>query len=172
MNIEDYQLVNEKHPILRTPTNQVDLDNPPFDLSLFSNIMKDLLIKYKGLGLSANQIGVPYSIFVFGNPEQKNDLITMINPRIVSTFGKSVYMMEGCLSFPSLMIKIKRPEGIRVRYVNEFNQTMTTKFEGMSARVIQHETDHLNGITFLERASLFHKDQALRKRKTIRRLSK
>jgi peptide deformylase len=80
-----------------------------------------------------------------------------------------VYLEEGCLSYPNLWVKIKRPKKIKVRYTNPDGKTETRVFDGMSARVFQHELDHLNGILHIKRANRIHLDQA---KKLAKKLSK
>lgn len=158
-------LVPQTDPILRTPTQPFDFDNPPMDpVALFEDL-KQTMLHNKGLGLSANQVGIPYAVFVFGNPLEPDSVAAAFNPKIVDVAGEPYYMEEGCLSFPHLFIKVKRPPVIRVRYTTQHNVTDTIKFEGMTARIFLHETDHLNGLTFIQVANRFHVDQARRKAK-------
>jgi peptide deformylase len=112
------------------------------------------------LGLAANQVGTPYRIFAMrGSPEN----FVCYNPRIVEKSQKEIVLEEGCLSYPNLIIKIKRPESIRVRFSTPNGDTITKQFTGMTARVFQHEYDHLEGIRFYDKANRFHRDQAMRK---------
>jgi peptide deformylase len=75
----------------------------------------------------------------------------------------TVSLEEGCLTFPGLTVKIKRPQHIRVRFTKPNNETITRQFTGMTARIFQHELDHLDGIIFYNRANRFHRDRALEK---------
>jgi peptide deformylase len=113
-----------------------------------------------GLGVAANQVGVPYRIFAMrGAPEN----FVCYNPKIVSQSKDEVVLEEGCLSYPGLLVKIKRPTVVRVRFNTPNGDSLTKQFIGMSARVFQHEYDHLQGIRFYDRANKFHRDQAMRK---------
>jgi peptide deformylase len=113
-----------------------------------------------GLGLAANQVGTPYRIFAMrAAPEN----FVCFNPKIVQQSEQTVTLEEGCLTYPGLIVKIKRPEFIRVRFQTPNGDTLTKQFIGMSARVFQHEIDHLDGIRFYDKANKFHRDQALRK---------
>ena len=87
----------------------------------------------------------------------------MFNPKIVDMSNETDYMVEGCLSFPGLLVKVKRARKIKVRFTFPNSQIVTKKFEGLSSRVIQHEIDHLNGITFKDRATRYHLEKALKK---------
>jgi peptide deformylase len=113
-----------------------------------------------GLGIAANQVGTPYRIFAMrGAPEN----FVCFNPKIVQYSEQTVVLEEGCLTYPGLLVKIKRSEFIRVRFQTPNGETLTKQFIGMSARVFQHEMDHLDGIVFYNRANKFHREQALRK---------
>lgn len=137
-----------------------DFSDPPFDPVEFAQTMVKFLHEHNALGLAANQVGVPYRIFAMrGHPEN----FVCYNPKIVQESQQTVTLEEGCLSYPDLIVKIKRPEFVRVRFTAPNGDTMTKQFIGMSARVFQHEYDHLEGIRFYDRANKFHRDQAMRK---------
>lgn len=139
---------------------EFDFKNPPFDPIEFSKEIMALLYEQNGLGLAANQVGVPYRIFAMrGAPEN----FVCYNPKIVGYSKDEVVLEEGCLSYPGLLVKVKRPTMIRVRFTAPNGDTMTNQFIGMTARVFQHEYDHLDGIRFYDRANKFHRDQAMRK---------
>ena len=74
-----------------------------------------------------------------------------------------ISLEEGCLSFPGLIVKVKRPQHIRVRFQTPNGDTITKQFTGMSARVFQHEIDHLNGVLYFNRANRYHRDVAMLK---------
>ena len=101
--------------------------------------------------------------------KEKQIIIGVFNPRIVDISSEMVYLEEGCLSYPNLWVKIKRPKKIKVRFTNPDGQTETRVFDGMSARVFQHELDHLDGILHVKRANKFHLDQA---KKLAKKLNK
>lgn len=147
-----------------THLNQIcedfDFVNPPFDPIEFAKELMAFMYEKNGLGLAANQVGVPYKIFAMrGLPEN----FVCFNPKIVGSSSDQVVLEEGCLSYPGLFVKIKRPTVVRVRFNTPNSDIMTKTFIGMSARVFQHEMDHLEGIKFFEKANKFHRDQAFRK---------
>lgn len=74
-----------------------------------------------------------------------------------------ITLEESCLSFPRLIVKIKRPRHVRVRFQSPTGETVTQQFTGMTARVFQHELDHLNGVLFYTRANRFHREKAFKK---------
>lgn len=141
---EPYSLVAEDNEFLKKKLD-------PFDFSLgldTEEISKRLIQTAKvnrGYGLSANQCGLPYRVFVMGAEEE---YFALFNPEIVSVSEETVHLEEGCLSFPFLFLSISRPKTIVVRYQNEKGEINQVKFDGISARVVQHEIDHLNGVTF------------------------
>ena len=123
-------------------------------------LLRDKLVEHKGVGLSASQLGIMTRAFVIGNPDVPSEIIGVFNPMIVDYDEETVVYEEGCVSYPGLFIKIKRPRGIRVRYRGWDGEAGTTRYEGYTARVFQHEYDHLNGVTFQTRANRYHLDQA------------
>lgn len=122
--------------------------------------LRDKMIEHKGVGLSAPQLGIMTRVFVIGNPNSASEIIGVFNPLIVNYDEETVVYEEGCVSYPGLFIKIKRPRGIRVRYRGWNGEADTVRYEGYTARVFQHEYDHLNGITYQTRANRYHLDQA------------
>lgn len=138
-------LVSETNSILKKPTTKVDFSSLNIDPV---KLTEDLLLtakEHKALGLAANQCGIPYSAIAVGDGETH---FVMINPEILSVSEETVHLQEGCLSFPFLLLAITRPKDVEVKF-QDFNGVEYTKnFSGLSARIIQHEIDHLNGITF------------------------
>ena len=114
-----------------------------------ANLLIEALQRYKGLGLSANQIGLRKRCFVAGVGD---NIVAYFNPIIAAIDDETSLQEEGCLSFPGLMIKIRRPTKIHLFYHDYEGNPHNKQFDGMTARIIQHETDHLNGITFKDQA--------------------
>lgn len=162
-----YTLIDDNDPILEEALPQFDFANPPIDPIELAHILADTMIKHRGMGLSANQIGLPHRAFVM----QTNPVLVCFNPWIVDQGNETIAMDEGCLSYPGLFVKITRPRNIRVRYTLPNGQTETQKFQGLTARIFQHELDHMNGINFLDRAKPVAKDLALRKYKKLKKIN-
>ena len=153
-------LVMGNDPILTKVCDEVDFTNPPFDLIDFSQQLVKYMYDTGGIGLAANQVGVPYRIFAMrGAPEN----FVCINPKIIMPGKEEVVLEEGCLSYPGLLVKVKRPQHIRVRFNTPNGDVLTKQFTGMTARIFQHELDHLDGIVFYNKANRFHRDQAMKK---------
>tara|TARA_B100001564_G_C20398373_1_gene560030 strand:+ start:199 stop:744 length:546 start_codon:yes stop_codon:yes gene_type:complete len=127
--------------------------------------MYELMKKYGGIGLSANQIGLPFNMFVMGDhPNLENGMkLTCFNPMIISKSEEEVVMEEGCLTFPFLFLKITRPRKVVVKYTDENNELKEGQLDGMMSRVFQHEYEHMLGRTFTEHASKLKLDRAYKK---------
>jgi len=161
-------LIDNKEKILHTELEPFDFANPPVDpLDLVSDLAETMLVE-GGIGISANQCGLPYRVFVMNADE----LIPCFNPKIVDVSEEQVYLEEGCLSYPDLYVKIKRPRRIKVRYTEPNGNTITRIFEGMTARVFLHELDHLNGKSYIDRANKMHLEQARKALKIKKRRKK
>ena len=154
------ELVKSNDPVLLTPCKDFDFQDPPFDPVEFSHELIKFMYENNGIGLAANQVGVPYRVFAMrASPEN----FVCFNPKIVQPSEKTVVLEEGCLSYSGLLVKIKRPEFVRVRFTTPNGDTITKQFVGMSARVFQHEYEHLDGVRFYDNANKFHREQAMRK---------
>lgn len=166
------KLVPPSDPILRKKTERWDFDNPPFDLQEFVENLCDTMVAERGVGLSANQVGVPYQVFVIGHPDSPDEIICVVNPKIVDNDNQIVLGEEGCLTWAGLFGKVKRYNQIRVRFANPLGDVNTAEISGFTARAFQHEYDHLQGITFLDRMSRYHLDAAKRQQKKLNKLRK
>lgn len=156
-----YKLVDPYDPILRTPTHEVDFDSDNASFMAFS--LAETLSKLNGLGLSANQVGVPYRICAINTGSH---IWVMINPKILWKSEDKSDFNEGCLSFPGLYLKIKRPRSIKVKFQAIGGEVVEKEFDGLTATVIQHEIDHLDGICYTDLISPIKLDIAKRKVKT------
>ena len=110
-----------------------------------------------GVGLAAPQIGVDLRVVIIRDPEAPpaKRKLALINPEVVETFGPEVAFEEGCLSFPGLFFDVNRPRGVVVNYTDEGGHKHQVRNEGMFARIVLHEVDHLNGVLFSDHLSLF-----------------
>lgn len=122
----------------------------------------DLMQKSKGVGLAANQVGLDAS--VFGMLKSNGDKIAVFNPVIRGVSDETNLGVEGCLSFPALMLNVKRANSIAVSYQNKEGITVNEELHGFDARVFQHEFDHLQGVNFVDRVGKLKLDIALKKR--------
>lgn len=151
-----HDLVDKYDPILKTELEKFDFQNPPTDPIQLAHDLAETMIDKGGIGISANQIGLPYRAFAI----MAEQIIVCFNPILLSESVEEIYLEEGCLSYPNLFVKIKRPHTIRVRYTEPNGNVITEKFGGMTARIFQHELDHLNGVVYTKRANKIHFEQA------------
>jgi len=142
-----YQIVKEGDEILREKAKPVPKINSNI-LKLLDN-MQDTMRNAEGVGLAAPQIGVPKRVIIVDLGEE---LIELINPEITSSEGNQIDM-EGCLSIPEVKGKVARYEKIVVIGLNRHGEMIEVKAEGLLARVLQHEIDHLNGTLFIDIAN-------------------
>ena len=145
------------------------------DRQELSDAMFEAMSKYGGIGLSANQVGLPFNMFVIGgHPSIENGLkMTCFNPMIVSTGEEEVMMKEGCLTYPFIFLDIKRPRKIVAKYTDENGDLQEAHLDGMMSRIFQHEYDHMLGRNFTERVSKFKLKRAMDKReKMIKKIEK
>jgi peptide deformylase len=112
------------------------------------------LIDHKGYGISANQVGLPFRLCVIGGADSMG-YEPMFNPSIIDHGKDEEVREEGCLSFPYLFLNIKRYTWVRVAWQNIRAEQMEHMFTGLTARIIQHELDHLDGITICQKVSPF-----------------
>ena len=111
----------------------------------------DSMEHYQGVGLSANQIGIPERVFIMYEDVNTRKILTCFNPKIIKKYDESSWFEEGCLSYPDEIINVKRPDRIVVKYEDENDKVHKLKLDGFPARVFQHEYDHLEGIDFTQR---------------------
>lgn len=155
-------------PILRKYCKKIDVSD--YTVSHFINDMFDTMMRSNGIGLAAPQVGKPIRLFIidtytflFEKEENRRKRRVFINPDIVKIYGKTWIIKEGCLSFPYFIAKIERYESIHIRYYNEILEKCEEIYQGLSARVIQHEYDHIEGKLFIDYLSTY-KNERLNKK--------
>ena len=162
------------HPLLKEPVAPWDWENVPEDPHELIGEMKEIMFKQNGVGLSANQVGIPYAMFIM-RWQEEDEIEAFFNPRIVNLTGDNIVLEEGCLSYPGMFPKIKRPDICRVsaEFISgEKVTTNTYNFKGFTSRIVQHEMDHLDGKLWYRRASSFHLQQARNAKKKLDRLKR
>lgn len=145
------RIVKYPHPTLRhksKPLRRVDRE-----LLAIVRQMFDLMYEHNGVGLAANQVDLPYRLFIL-NPESddanKDGELVFINPVITQRKGM-VEQEEGCLSFPEIYAPVRRPDKITITAYNLAGQEVTYNADGLLARAAQHEYEHLDGVLFIDR---------------------
>jgi peptide deformylase len=149
--------------ILRYPTDLVPIRCEivdSFDDGLRQTVahMLDVLRRSRGDGISAPQVGVNKRILAVDPKEDGRGLTVMVNPRALWTSRELTLEHESCLSIPSVLIPLKRPSWIEVEHQTVMGEKVTTVFGGWTARLIQHELDHLDGMVMLDHLDDFERD--------------
>ncbi|MCS7019425.1 MAG: peptide deformylase [Cytophagales bacterium] len=149
-----YPIVAYGDPVLRKVAAELTHDNPPNLPQLIAD-MFDTMHHAEGIGLAAPQIGLSLRLFVVDgsgtdDEEIKDFKKVFINPVILEQTGEKWGFEEGCLSIPSIREEVMRQSQVRVRYYDENWQLHEETYDGMKARVIQHEYDHIQGILFID----------------------
>jgi len=163
------EIVTYPAEILKRPTEKVEEIND--EIRDLIRDMFETMYSAEGVGLAANQIGVPLSIMVIDTSikEDSPDVkLVLINPEIINSEGK-VRFKEGCLSFPGLSVEVERFEKVELKAIDEEGREKVYELEGFPAIVFQHELDHLKGITFLDRLSAWRRRLALEKYRKLQR---
>ena len=135
------------------------------DRKELSDSMFTAMKKYGGIGLTCNQVGLPFNMFVLGDHVGLENGLKMacFNPIIISTGVEEVAMKEGCLTFPFVFLMITRPRKCVVKYEDENGDLKEGSLDGMISRVFQHEYDHMLGKTFVDGVSKMKLDMAYKK---------
>lgn len=145
------EIIHYPHPTLRyvsKPLKRVDAELKSMVAEMF-----DLMYEHEGIGLAANQVDLPYRLFVCnpkGDPDEKEAEYVFINPVILKGSGQHE-REEGCLSIPGVYAPVIRKEKITVQAYNLAGEEISGELDGLFARVVQHETDHLDGRLFIDR---------------------
>lgn len=150
---EILKLVDEYDPILHTPTKELsftDYDENSKPSYVAFSIAETLSKRDGALGLSANQCGLPYRMFAMNSGDK---IWMFINPKIVWASETLSEYNEGCLSYPGLFLKPKRASSVEIEFQELGGNVMRQKFDGLTATIVQHEIDHLDGISFIKKVS-------------------
>lgn len=143
---DQINIVDPASDIMRTPLQAFKFDeHDQSEIDMLVNVLSNKMVELGGVGLSANQVGLPYRLFVMGIREYHG---AFFNPKILETIGEPDSFKEGCLSYPGLFMYIKRPPSVRVSYQNQRGEHRETTFSGLTARIFLHEYDHMEGRDF------------------------
>jgi len=156
-----YELIDEASKVLRTPPQLFDFETRT-DAEEIASKLKEAMQRFGGIGLSANQVGIDARVFVMKSEDK--GVVAFFNPELKRVSQDTDLMKEGCLSFPDIYLMIKRSKVVELDYQDEKGEKHTLLLNGLAARCVQHEIDHLNGILFLQRASRLKLERALKSR--------
>jgi len=158
--------------VLNKKGSVIDSSYP--NLNTIIENMFETMYQANGIGLAAQQIGLDIKLFVVDltdysevDTELKDFKKVFINSEIIELSDEKMMAEEGCLSFPGIYFKVERPKKIKIKYLDESFNQKEEWFEGLSARCIQHEHDHTEGITFLKHMSPIRKNMMQGKLKTL-----
>lgn len=147
-NMAKLEIKKFPDPILRKKCEDVkEIDS---EIKNLIDSMMETQDSKDGLGLAASQVGISKKIIVIG----KN---AYINPKILKKGREKIIFEEGCLSFPGLFLKLKRPKEIEIEFLSPNGEKLRMKAEGLKAVIFQHEIDHINGILFIDHLTFWQK---------------
>ena len=141
-------LINNTDTLLSRRVNNCSYN---LDRSELAQTLVESMLHHRGVGLSANQIGISERAFAMVSDIETMQVIVVFNPKIIKEYTKKETMEEGCLSYPETFLQIERPYGIVVKFEDEDKKVHKIKMEGLMARIFLHEYDHMEGINFTQR---------------------
>jgi peptide deformylase len=155
-----YPIVAFGHPVLKKPGDVIVKGE--IDVEQLAADMFETMYNAQGIGLAAPQIGKSLRLFIADTTPLEDEEIgnwkqVFVNPEILEEFGEFWIYEEGCLSIPGIREDIDRRERLRIRYYDEKWVLHEEEFDGMKARIIQHEYDHIEGILFTDHITAFKK---------------
>lgn len=168
IQIQVEPLVPVTDPILNKPLTNC---SPDLDRKDIFRKLNNAMVHYKGIGLSANQVGINERVFVMYSDIKKKDVIACFDPIITDYSEETIIMDEGCLTWPGLWLKVERPEGFRCVYYDVDNELVQVEMHGLEARIFQHEYDHMEGTNFTRRVSNLRLNMAKRRATKMKKKS-
>jgi len=163
------KLVIFPNTILAERMPAFDFENPVMDPKELEKQMIEFMFANKALGLATNQVGIRTRVFTMGHSDDPESAQAFFNPIVEKHTDDTYDMEEGCLSFPGVYVKIKRPKKIQVTYQTSAGETKTEILEDYNAKCFLHELDHLEGITYKDRTSALKWAMAVKKSKPKRK---
>tara|TARA_A100001011_G_C14184161_1_gene788262 strand:+ start:109 stop:630 length:522 start_codon:yes stop_codon:yes gene_type:complete len=162
-------LIESTNPLLRIKLSECssDLDREKVESQLI-----DSMKHYQGIGLSANQVGIMERVFVMYSDVKKGEIISCFNPKIITQSDTEIVIDEGCLSYPGLWLKVKRPDGIEVEYEDKNGELQSKAMFGLECRIFLHEYDHMEGTDFTKKVSKIKLDRAKKRQSKMLKKSK
>ncbi|MCB1831996.1 MAG: peptide deformylase [Geminicoccaceae bacterium] len=162
-------IIEVPDPILKRPTDRVEQYDD--DLRRLLDDMLETMYDAPGIGLAGPQVGVSRRLAVIDISEEKNEPVRLVNPSIEWRSDTIVQAEEGCLSLPGQYADIRRPDAVHVCYLDEYGREQRIEADGLLARCLQHEIDHLDGILFTDHISSLKRNMVMRKLAKRRKLN-
>ena len=147
---------------LRMRANEVEL--PDESLPILAERMTNLMHEARGVGLAAPQVGILRRVLVYQTSEEE-PVVALVNPRVTSASEERITEDEGCLSLgaASVIVPVERPQSVTIEASSPDGEPLVIEAEGLEARVIQHEVDHLDGVLIIDRTTPEARQEALGK---------
>ena len=164
-----FKLIESTHPMLKLP---IEKCSDEIDRNKVKEDLIDSMKNYQGIGLSANQIGIMERVFVMYSDVKKGEIISCFNPKIITQSDTEIVIEEGCLSYPGLWLKVKRPDGIEVEYEDKNGELQSKAMFGLECRIFLHEYDHMEGTDFTKKVSKIKLDRAKKRQSKMLKKSK
>tara|TARA_R110000737_G_scaffold93895_1_gene127401 strand:+ start:584 stop:1159 length:576 start_codon:yes stop_codon:yes gene_type:complete len=161
-------LVSLTDPILKEPLGPCSAD---LDREVIEAKLNLAMVHYRGVGLSANQIGIKERVFIMYSDIKKKETIICFDPMITEYGEETIIMDEGCLTWPGIWLRIERPEGFRCNYYDIDGELVQVQMHGLEARIFQHEYDHMEGTNFTKRVSPLKLNMAKRRATKMKKKS-
>jgi peptide deformylase len=155
--------------ILREKMPEFDFSNPIMHPEELEKSLIETMMSNRGIGLSANQVGIRTRVFVMGYSGDPETAQAFFNPMVVSVVDTVDDLEEGCLSFPGIYANIKRPRKILARWQDKLGGWQQSEFDGYNCKCYLHELDHLEGIVFQDRISPLKWAMAVKKTKKVKK---
>jgi peptide deformylase len=157
-----YVLIEKNHPILNLKLESV---SPDLDREELVENLVDTMRQENGIGLSANQCGVMERVFVMYSDLKERKIVACFNPQTIEESIETSLEVEGCLTYPGLWLKVKRPVWIKATWEDSQGTKGEYKLAGLEARIFQHEYDHMEGTNFTKKVSKLRMTRALKRLK-------
>jgi peptide deformylase len=163
------KIIKFPDPILREKVEEFDFENCILDPVKLEQELVETMLYNDGIGLAAPQVGIAVRVFVMGHRGNPEAAQAFFNPVITANTEDIADIEEGCLSFPGIYVKVKRPTKIKARWQNSQGEFEEGEFDGYNCKCFLHEYDHLEGIVFQDRVSTLKWAMAVKKTKQKRK---
>ena len=163
-----YTLIENGNPILKVSLSGLSED---LDRETLTENLVETMREYKGIGLSASQCAVMERVFVMYSDIKEQKIMACYDPHILEYSEKTVLMDEGCLTYPGLWLKVRRPISIKACWEDTKGTKGEYELFGLEARIFQHEYDHMEGLVFIDHVSKLKLDMAKKRVKKLKKRS-
>ena len=164
------ELVKETDSFLKEVPEKFNFENPQVDPEKLQEQLVENMLHHEGYGLSANQIGIPVQAFSIMLDEKA---MVVFNPEILEWSEETTYIREGCLSFPGLYVAVERARAVAMKFQAYDGEEQGGSLQDMSAKIFQHEMEHMEGKLFIDNVSGFKLKSAMKKRRIyLKRINK